>query len=231
MTSSAQLTDYIATRWYRAPEVILSWKQYTGAIDVWSVGCILAELMRRKVLLPASSEQEMMHMITELIGSPSADLINQIEDEDNKKFMKELPKRKGTDFNELFKNWQNPDAIDLVKKMLMFDPTKRITIEQALAHPYMKKLHVPEDEPSGQAVSRFDFDFELYSLKTNEYKELIFEEIQLYHDEKAVDTYLQLKEEHPDGYLFKKYGKERLRTMYKKDTQLKIDGELVNKKK
>lgn len=56
MTSSAQLTDYIATRWYRAPEVILSWKQYTGAIDVWSVGCILAELIRRKVLLPATSE-------------------------------------------------------------------------------------------------------------------------------------------------------------------------------
>jgi serine/threonine protein kinase len=71
MTSSAQLTDYIATRWYRAPEVILSWKQYSNAIDVWSVGCILAELLRRKVLLPASSEQEMMHMITELIGSPS----------------------------------------------------------------------------------------------------------------------------------------------------------------
>ena len=59
-------TEYIATRWYRAPEVILSWKQYSNAIDVWSVGCILAELLRRKVLLPASSEQEMMHMITEL---------------------------------------------------------------------------------------------------------------------------------------------------------------------
>jgi serine/threonine protein kinase len=149
MTSSAQLTDYIATRWYRAPEVILSWKQYTGAIDVWSVGCILAELMRRKVLLPAASEQEMMHMITELIGSPSNDLINQIEDEDNKKFMRELPKRKGTDFNELFKAWPNPDAIDLLKKMLTFDPTKRITIEQALSHAYMRKLHVPEDEPAG----------------------------------------------------------------------------------
>lgn len=149
MTSSAQLTDYIATRWYRAPEVILSWKQYTGAIDVWSVGCILAELMRRKVLLPASSEQEMMHMITELIGSPSSDLINQIEDEDNKKFMKELPRKSGTDFKELFKTWQNADAIDLVKKMLTFDPVKRISIEDALAHPYMKKLHVPEDEPSG----------------------------------------------------------------------------------
>ena len=76
MTSSAQLTDYIATRWYRAPEVILSWKQYTGAIDVWSVGCILAELIRRTVLLPAASEQEMMHMITELVGSPNSELIN-----------------------------------------------------------------------------------------------------------------------------------------------------------
>jgi len=217
MTSSAQLTDYIATRWYRAPEVILSWKQYSGAIDVWSVGCILAELMRRKVLLPANSEQEMMHMITELIGSPSIDLINQIEDEDNKKFMKELPKRKGTDFNELFKNYSNPDAIDLVKKMLTFDPTKRITVEQALAHPYMKKLHVPDDEPNGQPVSRFDFDFELYSLKTPEYKELIYEEILLYHDDKTVDDYLEKKAQHPDGCLWQKYGKDRLRTMYKHD--------------
>ena len=119
----------------------------------------------------------MMHMITELIGSPSNDLINLIEDEDNKKFMRDMPKRKGADFNELFKGWPNPDAIDLVKKMLTFDPKKRISVEDALKHPYMKKLHVPEDEPNGEPVSRFDFDFELYSLKTNEYKELIYDEI------------------------------------------------------
>jgi mitogen-activated protein kinase 1/3 len=74
-------------------------------------------------------------------------------------------------------NMTEQEAIDLVKKMLTFDPAKRITIEQALAHPYMKKLHVPDDEPLGEAVSRFDFDFELYSLKTPEYKELIYEEI------------------------------------------------------
>ena len=52
------LTDYVATRWYRAPEVILSWRKYTAAIDVWSVGCILAELIIRKPLLPATSEEE-----------------------------------------------------------------------------------------------------------------------------------------------------------------------------
>jgi serine/threonine protein kinase len=120
MTPSALLTDYIATRWYRAPEVILSWKQYTGAIDVWSVGCILAELIKRKPLLPANNEQDLMHMITNLIGNP---------DMDHQKFMMELPKRKGMDFNELFKAAKNPDAIDLLKKMLVFDPEKRMTVE------------------------------------------------------------------------------------------------------
>jgi hypothetical protein len=57
----------------------------------------------------------------------------------------------------------------------------------------MKKLHVLDDEPSGSPVSRFDFDFELYSLKTHEYKELIYNEIQLYHSETAVDEYLKVK--------------------------------------
>ena len=76
MTPSAQLTDYIATRWYRAPEVILSWQQYTGAIDVWSVGCILAEMIRRKPLMPAQNSAEQMKMIVNITGTPGSDLIN-----------------------------------------------------------------------------------------------------------------------------------------------------------
>ena len=143
--------------------------------------------------------------------------------------MKQLPKRKGTDFNELFKGWPNPDAIDLLKKMLTFDPAKRITIEDALAHPYMKNLHYVEDEPSGEPVSRFDFDFELYSLKPNEYKELIYEEIMLYHDESAVNNYLSQKEKHPEGCLWQRFGRDRLRTMYKHDKSLKIGGEKEKK--
>lgn len=82
------MTDYIATRWYRAPEVILSTRQYSAAIDVWSVGCILAELIRRKPLLPAQTEQEQMMMITQLIGKPEAHFIDQIEDSDNRTFMR-----------------------------------------------------------------------------------------------------------------------------------------------
>lgn len=78
MTPSALLTDYVATRWYRAPEIILSWPQYNAKIDVWSVGCILAELIRRKPLLPAQTEQEQMMLICNLVGKPDARLIDKI---------------------------------------------------------------------------------------------------------------------------------------------------------
>lgn len=195
------MTDYIATRWYRAPEVILSWKRYSTAIDVWSVGCILAELITRKPLLPASSEEEQIQMITDLIGNPQEDLVEQITILKNKEFILSLPKRKAKDMNTIFKG-ANPDAIDLIKRMLTFDPSKRITIDEALEHPYMSQLHFPDDEPTTDPVSAFDFDFEIYSLKKEDYKDLIYEEIMLYHDEKAVKQYMKDKAENPEGILY-----------------------------
>ncbi len=160
------MTDYIATRWYRAPEVILSWRKYTAAIDVWSVGCILAELIIRKPLLPATSEEEQLNMITKLLGNPSAKLVNQIENEKNKEFVLQLPKRDGKNFDELFKG-ANANAIDLLKKMLTYDPADRITIKEALQHPYLKQLHFPDDEPETEPVSAFDFDFENLHMDLN----------------------------------------------------------------
>ena len=73
-----------------------------------------------------------------------------------------------------------------MKRMLTFDPQKRITVQEALEHPYMSQLHFPDDEPIAELVSAFDFDFEIYSLKKEDYKDLIFEEIMLYHDETSV---------------------------------------------
>ena len=197
MTPSAQLTDYIATRWYRAPEVILSWAQYGPSIDVWSVGCILAEMLRRKPLMPAQNSAEQMKMIVDLTGSPDADLIAKIQDADNKQFMQQLPQQQGKNFNQLLSMCKNPDAIDLCKKMLEFDPEKRITIQGALEHPYMAKLHQEDDEPLGAPVSDFDFDFEMYSLKINEFKQLIYEEALLYHDPEAQAAYAENMQAHP----------------------------------
>ena len=214
MTSSATLTDYVVTRWYRAPEVIYSQRQYTAAVDVWSVGCIFAELIRRRPLMPASNEQEQMMMITELVGKPSEALIDQVEDNDNRAFMRTLPARTGKDFNELFRG-ANEEAIDLLKKMLVFDPARRITINEALQHPYMSRLHMEEDELTGEPVSNYDFDFELFSLKIPEFKELLYEEIKLYQSDEDRADYEQKKTENPDGSLHQRYGKTRLRTMYK----------------
>lgn len=81
----------------------------------------------------------------------------------------------------------------------------------------MEKLHFVDDEPTGDPVADFDFDFELYSLKIGEYKELIFEEIKLYHDQAEINQYMQNKKQFPKGVLNQRYTKDRLRTMYKQD--------------
>ena len=123
-------------------------------------------------------------MITKLLGNPSAKLVSKIENEKNKDFVRQLPKREGKDFDQLFKGG-NPEAIDLLKKMLTYDPDDRITVEQALEHPYLKQLHYPDDEPTTQPVSAFDFDFEKYSLSKEDFKDLMYDEIMLYHEDEA----------------------------------------------
>ena len=65
-------------------------------------------------------------------------------------------------------------------------------------------------------VSSFDFDFELYNLKKEEYKDLIYDEIMLYHDDERFKQYMRDKQQHPQGVLFQKYGKEKLRKRYRK---------------
>lgn len=158
-------------------------------------------------------------MITKLIGRPSDLIINEIEDGNIKDFMLGLPRQSGTSFKRLFEN-ANDQAVDLLKKMLVFDPQQRITIDQALAHPYMERLHLAEDEPTGEPVQDFDFDFELYSLKIDEYKQLIYEEIQLYHSQQVYEAYKKNCKDYPKGMLSLRYPRERLRTMYRKESQI-----------
>lgn len=93
------------------------------------------------------------------------------------------------DFDKLFAKAEEP-AKDLLRKMLAWDPEERVSIEDALNHPYMADLHYPPDEPTTNPVSAFDFDFELYDLSTDETRQLIYDEIMLYHSSKAQKKYI-----------------------------------------
>ena len=174
------MTDYVATRWYRAPEVLLAYKKYTTAMDMWSVGCILGELLLRKPLLPGSDVSHQLEVIFNLIGTPSDEDIDSIPNPRARDKVRRMPKRKGKPFELLFRD-ANPESVDLLKKMLIFNPNKRITIDEALRHPYLESLHCPDDEPVDRAVSKFDFEFEKQLLTMRDLKDLIYEEILLYH--------------------------------------------------
>jgi serine/threonine protein kinase len=174
------MTDYIATRWYRAPEVMLKWNKYTKAIDMWSVGCILAELINRKPIFPGTDTEHQVMLINDVLGPFDQDFVSQMKNAKAKEFLKQLQRPSCCDLSTMFRE-ANPAALDLLQKLLEVNPNKRITAEEALCHPYLEALHEPDDEPSGTPISRDVFDFEYQFLHTNELRRKILEEILHHH--------------------------------------------------
>lgn len=192
---AANMTDYVATRWYRAPEILLTSKVYTKAIDVWSVGCILGELLARMPIMPGTNAQNQLDLIFNLIGTPTAEDIEAIPNLKAKEKAMRMPRRSSA-FDSKFTGC-NPEAVDLLKQMLVFDPNKRITVDTALNHPYFAQLHFPEDEPTTDSVSYYDFLFEREVLSMEELKDKIYAEILLYHFPQKKKEYERLKSMSP----------------------------------
>ncbi|KAL1361665.1 hypothetical protein HN51_010002 [Arachis hypogaea] len=167
------MTEYVVTRWYRAPELLLNSSDYTSAIDVWSVGCIFMELMNKKPLLPGKDHVHQMRLLTELLGTPTEADLGLVKSEDARRYIRQLPQYARQPLARIFPH-VHPLAIDLVDKMLTIDPTKRITVEEALAHPYLEKLHDIADEPV--CMEPFSFDFEQQQLDEEQIKEMIYRE-------------------------------------------------------
>ncbi|CAN4076958.1 unnamed protein product [Withania somnifera] len=124
------MTEYVVTRWYRPPELLLNSSDYTAAIDVWSVGCIFMELMDRKPLFPGRDHVHQLRLLMELIGTPS-EAEMEFLNENAKRYIRQLPLYLRQSFVEKFPH-VNPAAIDLVEKMLTFDPRRRLTGEEPL---------------------------------------------------------------------------------------------------
>ena len=166
------MTGYVVTRWYRAPEIMLNWMHYNNSVDIWSVGCILGELLTGKTLFASTDHIDHLMQIMRLLGTPNPELMAKISSDDAKRFLDSLPAMSRKDFKTVF---QGADtlAIDLLEHMLDMDPDKRFTVEQALAHDYLKKYSDPTDEPiSGP----YDQSFEDHNLSTEEWKKLVYEE-------------------------------------------------------
>jgi len=151
------MTEYVATRWYRAPEIMLSFANYTTAIDVWSIGCILAELLGGKPIFKGRDYVDQLNQILHHLGTPSEDTLRRVGSPRAQDYIRSLPIKPRIPFNHLYPA-ANPLAIDLLSKLLAFDPAKRISCEEALAHPYLAVWHDPNDEPV--CSSTFDFGFE-----------------------------------------------------------------------
>ncbi|CAI0380559.1 unnamed protein product [Linum tenue] len=174
-------TDYVATRWYRAPELCGSFfSKYTPAIDIWSIGCIFAEMLSGKPLFPGKNVVHQLDLMTDLLGTPPVESISRIRNEKARRYLSSMRKKQPVPFTQKFPN-TDPLALSLLERLLAFDPKDRPTAEEALADPYFNGLSNVDREPSSQTISKLEFEFERRKITKDDVRELIYREILEYH--------------------------------------------------
>ncbi|VAH77858.1 unnamed protein product [Triticum turgidum subsp. durum] len=170
-------TDYVATRWYRAPELCGSFfSKYTPAIDIWSIGCIFAEMLTGRPLFPGKNVVHQLDLMTDLLGTPSAESISRIRNEKARRYLGNMKKKHPIPFSQKFPG-VDPMALHLLERLLAFDPADRPTAAEALADPYFTGLANSELEPTTQPISRLEFEFERRKLGREDVRELIYREV------------------------------------------------------
>jgi mitogen-activated protein kinase 1/3 len=167
--------EYVAHRWYRAPEVLLTPTKYTEAIDLWSVGCILAEMLGGKPLFPGKNFGDQLTLIFNVLGTPTVEDYNNVESRDARAYIRRLPFKEQIPYREAFPKASDL-ALDMLEKLLVFNPIKRINVEEALKHSYLKLYHDPSDEPVADSIPKdlLDFDQDAGKLSGEELRSECF---------------------------------------------------------
>jgi len=159
------LTEYVVTRWYRPPEILAESPYYGAAADIWSVGCILGEMLdvNRRPIFQGSSPQNQMSLIIAALGSPTEEELTFCTSTSARGVIRRICRTLESDniapwnFEERFP-LADPSALDLLRKMLVMDPKKRITAEEALHHPFLRDIHT--NWRRMENIAKFDFSFE-----------------------------------------------------------------------
>ncbi|KAF3815145.1 hypothetical protein GH733_017421 [Mirounga leonina] len=147
--ADSEMTGYVVTRWYRAPEVILNWMRYT------------------------QTDLDQLKEIMKVTGTPPADFVQRLQSADAKNYMKGLPELEKKDFASILTN-ASPLAVNLLEKMLVLDAERRVTAAEALTHPYFESLQDTEDEPKAQ---KYDESFDDMDRTLDEWKRVTYKEV------------------------------------------------------
>ncbi|XP_061112992.1 mitogen-activated protein kinase 13 [Conger conger] len=171
--ADAEMTGYVVTRWYRAPEVILNWMHYTQTVDLWSVGCIMGEMINGKTLFKGKDYMDQLTQIMKVTGVPGPEFIHKLDSQEARSYVRSLPHYPRKDFSTLFPR-ASVQAVDLLEKMLVLDGEARLTAETALAHPYFDGLRDPEDTPEAQP---YDDSCDNATMSIEEWRTLSYKEV------------------------------------------------------
>ena len=169
------LTDYVATRWYRAPEILLGSNRYTKAVDMWSVGCILGELLLEKPMFPGTSTMNQLDFIMQITGKPTAEDMEAINSSFASKMLENIGNVERKSLSSLFPK-ASPEAMDLLEKLMTFNPDIRLTAEEALEHPYVAMFHNEAEEVNSSEQITIPLD-DNTKLPVSVYRERLYAEL------------------------------------------------------
>uniref|UniRef100_A0A7N5ZX70 Protein kinase domain-containing protein n=1 Tax=Anabas testudineus TaxID=64144 RepID=A0A7N5ZX70_ANATE len=167
--ADAEMTGYVVTRWYRAPEVILNWMHYTQTVDIWSAGCIMAEMLLGKPLFKGNDHLDQLREIMKITGTPAADFVVKLQSQDAKNYIRSLPKVPKKDLHCIFTK-ASSNAVCVLEKMLLLDPEQRVSASEALDLPFFSEYRDAEEEtealPYDQTMDNTDLPLDQWKRHT-----------------------------------------------------------------
>lgn len=148
--SKQPYTEYISTRWYRAPECLLTDGYYGPEMDLWGAGCVMFEITSLYPLFPGSNEVDQINRIHKVLGTPNAESLAKFKSKGASHISFDFPPQKGVGIPQLVPH-ASADSIDLMVKLLKYDASERITAREAMRHPYFKDVREAEAKLAADA--------------------------------------------------------------------------------